>query len=174
MGSPQPIDHAVAQLCPACGLCCNGVLFGDVELQPNENPTRLKQLGLALQRKGRKLAFPQPCPCFDGALCRVYAQRPARCRAFECGLLKRVKAGQTDAAAALKRIARTRRQAQAVRELMRQLGDQDEHLPLSRRFARIMSEPIDLAADEDRVDLRARLMLEVDAFMKELHKHFLA
>lgn len=68
--------NAVDQLCPQCGLCCNGVLFGDVELQRGDDATQLAASGLGLFPKGRKRAFSQPCSCFDGHLCAIYAQRP--------------------------------------------------------------------------------------------------
>jgi len=164
----------IAELCPACGLCCNGVLFGDVELSPEEHPAALRALGLTLAKKKQKLAFAQPCSCFDGTFCRVYTQRPKQCRAFECGLLKRVAAKETESAAALKLIARARTKAQKIREQMRRLGNSEEHLPLSRRYAQIMAAPIDLSGDEELVEVRAKLMLEVDALMKIIHREFLA
>ena len=162
----------MAQLCPACGLCCNGVLFADVEVGPGDDAKTLVAAGLALKKKGRNTAFSQPCSCFDGALCRIYQARPGRCRAFECGLLKRVAAKRTSPAAALKMIARTRGQAERIREQMRQLGNHEEHLPLSQRFARIMAKPIDLGGAEELVEVRAELMLGVDALMKVLQREF--
>ena len=83
---------AVSQLCPKCGLCCNGVLFADVELQKGDDAKRLAEIGLLLGKKGGQKAFTQPCGCFDGTFCRIYDDRPKRCRTFECGLLKRVQA----------------------------------------------------------------------------------
>ena len=60
-------DAATAALCPNCGLCCDSTLFADVELRAGDDAKRLKQLGLTLVKKGRtKLAFAQPCACFDG------------------------------------------------------------------------------------------------------------
>ena len=74
---------AVSQLCPNCGLCCNGVLFADVELRAGDDAKRLKDLGMTLEKKGQgKVAFAQPCACFDGKLCGIYADRPKRCRTF--------------------------------------------------------------------------------------------
>src|SRR5208337_2660907 len=84
---------AISQLCPNCGLCCNGVLFADVELQKGDNAGRLIDLGMSLKKKGMKRAFTQPCQCFDGKLCKIYNDRPKRCATFECGLLKRVQSG---------------------------------------------------------------------------------
>src|ERR1035441_8546815 len=96
---------SVDQLCPNCGLCCDSTLFADVELRAGDDPQRLAKLGLTIEKKGKnKLAFAQPCACFDGKLCGIYHDRPKRCRLFECGLLKRVDAGEMTPGAALKKI----------------------------------------------------------------------
>ena len=165
-------DH-VSQLCPACGLCCNGVLFGDVELQRGDDSKRLAELGMALFRKGRKECFNQPCACFDGKWCHIYAERPTRCRTFECALLKQVQAGKIRVAAALKSIAEARSQAGAVRKLVCELGHTDESVPLNRRYAAVAAEPIDLATDDQRVERRSELMLSVDKLVKLLERDFL-
>ncbi len=169
----EPTDP-VSQLCPNCGLCCNGVLFADVELRAGDDAKRLKQLGLSLEKKGEnKLAFAQPCACFDGKLCTIYADRPKRCRTFECGLLKRVQAGELDADAALKAIAQAKRQVEKVRVVLRQLGQKDEHLAMTKRYAQAMSAPIDLADHEADSERRGELMLAVDELMRRLQRDFL-
>jgi len=171
--SKLPTDKAVDQLCPNCGLCCNGVLFADVELRAGDDPGRLAELGLTLGMKGSKLAFSQPCACFDGKLCGIYADRPRRCRTFECGLLKRVQDGQLQAAAALKTIAATKRQAEKVRMMLRQLGQVDERMAMTRRYTEAMSAPIDLADEETDSDRRGELMLAVAELMQKLQRNFL-
>jgi len=163
----------VDQLCPNCGLCCNGVLFADVELRTGDDAGRLLELGLSLKKKGSKLAFAQPCTCFDGKLCGIYADRPKRCRTFECGLLKRVQDDELAAAAALKTIAQTKQQAEKVRVLLRQLGQMDEHLAMTKRYAEAMSAPIDLSDHETDSERRGELMLAVDALMRQLQRDFL-
>jgi len=168
----KPAD-AISQLCPACGLCCNGVLFADVELQKGDNAGRLIDLGMALKKKGMKRAFAQPCRCFDGKLCRIYADRPKRCAMFECGLLKRVQSGEMTATDALKRIADAKKLAEKVRRLLRHLGDRDEPLALTKRYSRVMSQPIDLAAGEDAGEARGELMLAVNDLMHALQREFL-
>jgi hypothetical protein len=165
--------EAVSQLCPACGLCCNGVLFGDVELQSNDDAKHLKELGLALSRKGRKQCFRQPCSCFDGQWCRVYEDRPHRCREFECGLLKRVLAGTVNVPAALKSIAQARKAADDVRNIVRELGDTNEHLPLNRRYSAIVAKPIDLAGDDATIERRSEMMLKVAKLTQILERDFL-
>ncbi len=164
----------VAQLCPACGLCCNGVLFGDVELQRNDDAESLAAFGLSLFRKGRKHCFNQPCACFDGKWCGIYADRPIRCRTFACKLLKQAQAGGIEASSALRKIADARRAAEKVRRLVRALGHTDEAMPLNRRYAAIAAEPIDLGADDQRVERLSELMLAVDQLVKILERDFLA
>jgi uncharacterized protein len=164
---------AVAQLCPNCGLCCNGVLFADVELRKSDDARRLAGLGLSLKKKGRKQAFTQPCACFDGKLCGIYAERPVRCRTFECGLLKRVQAGELGANAALKTIARARRQIEKVRGFLRKLGQHDERLALTERYRQAMGGSVDLSAGEASAGLSGKLMLAFRDLMRTLQSEFL-
>src|SRR6266702_3789556 len=93
-------------LCLECGLCCNGVIFADVQLRPQDDPARLRALGLAFAQKSKSGVekFKQPCTAFAGCKCNVYSDRPTYCREFECLLLKGVKAGQTRPAEAIRTI----------------------------------------------------------------------
>lgn len=139
--------HSVGEkLCLTCGLCCNGVIFADVQLQRGDDAERFKALGLMLTKfRGRPtehghsthLKFPQPCAAFDGCHCRIYAQRPRHCRAFDCALLKSVNEGEVKVPAALRTIEKARSRAEKVRQLLRKLGDKDESVALSLRFRRM-------------------------------------
>ena len=121
--------NGIEQLCPNCGLCCDSTLFADVELRAGDDAKRLAKLGLTIEKKTRtKLAFAQPCACFDGKLCAIYADRPQRCRKFECGLLKKVEANAMTPGAALKKIAAAKRRVEKVRELLRQSGQREEQM----------------------------------------------
>jgi uncharacterized protein len=171
--NPQ-YEKTVSQLCPACALCCNGVLFADVELQRGDDSKWLSAAGMELARTGRKLRFLQPCSCLEGNDCRIYEKRPIQCRAFECRLLQRTQSGKTTVESALKTITATTRQAQNVRELLRRLGQTDESVPLSRRYAKLMAEPIDLSRGEEASELRGELMMAVHHLMEDLHREFLA
>ena len=126
----------MAELCPACGLCCNGVIFADLAIQPGAEAARLKSLGLAVSRAASP-RLPQPCAAFDGCRCRIYPDRPRYCRQFECALLQSVKAGLTESAAALSIIRTARRRAAKVQRLLRALGETEHHLPLSKRIKRM-------------------------------------
>ena len=165
--------NGIEQLCPNCGLCCDSTLFADVELRAGDDVKRLKKLGLTLFQKTKtKLAFSQPCACFDGKLCGIYANRPKRCRLFECGLLKRVEASELTAKAALKKISEAKQRAEKIREMLRLLGQQDEQMALTHRYAEVMSAPIDMA-DEADAERHGELMLAVSDLMHRLERDFL-
>ena len=81
-------------LCTRCGLCCDGSLFGDVELVGPGEATRLEIMGLEIddnQADGDLLL--QPCAALQGRRCGIYAHRPKCCRSFECRLLEDVRSG---------------------------------------------------------------------------------
>ena len=128
-------------LCLRCGLCCDGTLFRDVELQPGDDAAQLRALGLPVPVAGSAASirrFPQPCAALCPDLkCRVYADRPTRCREFECALFKVVAAKRVELPAALKTIRQTRQQAEKVRRLLRELGDAGERVSLAKRFKRV-------------------------------------
>jgi uncharacterized protein len=132
--SPR-VSEAVARLCPQCAMCCNGVLFKDVELQPGDAGTKLLALGIPV-RKQRVSKFPQPCAALQNCRCNIYKDRPVRCRQFECALLKAVVAGENDMVAASRVVRETQRRAEKVKRLLRELGDADESVALSLRFKR--------------------------------------
>ena len=155
-------------------MCCNGVLFGDVELQRGDDAKNLAALGMDLQKKkSGKICFTQPCSCFDGKLCSIYENRPKRCRSFECRLLERTQTEKVTVSSALKAIAEARRCADDVQKLVRELGQNDERMPLNRRYSEVMSQPIELA-DEEKSERRGELMLAVHKLTKILERDFLA
>ena len=164
---------SIDQLCPNCGLCCDSTLFADVELRAGDDAKRLKKLGLTIEKKTpTKLAFAQPCACFDGKLCRMYNDRPKRCGLFECGLLKRVGGGEMTAGAALKKISDAKQRAGDVRDMLRSLGQRDERMALTHRYSEVMAAPMDFSKPDD-VEKRGELMLAVNDLMTRLQKDFL-
>src|SRR5258706_192610 len=113
------------QLCLACGLCCDGTLFHNVQLHASDDAAKLKALGLPIRTPNAELAtsrFPQPCAalCADRR-CRVYADRPLQCHVFECGVYKELAAGRIEFPAALRLVTQARQRAEKIRELLREL-----------------------------------------------------
>ena len=144
---------ATEDICLSCGLCCNGVIFRDVKLQDGDDAARLELLGMKLAapvkgdgpgqsssvrtRAGFQFqSFSQPCVALEGCRCRIYPERPKHCREFECRLLQSLRSGSILKPEALSLIQTARQRANDVWRLLRQLGDQDEHLALAMRFRR--------------------------------------
>lgn len=164
------------KLCLACGLCCDGTLFGHVKLGPRDDAKKLKALGLPVsvtRTAPRVTHFRQPCAalCADRT-CRVYADRPAQCRAFECGVFKDAEAGRIEFAAALRLVKRARRQADDVHQLLRALGDTKEHVALPERFRRVQRRMESGGADAAAADVFAELSVAMHAFTLLTHEKF--
>lgn len=163
---------AIDQLCPNCGLCCDGTLFADVELRVGDDAKRLVELGLSLKKKGRvKVAFTQPCACFDGRLCKIYGERPKYCRLFECGLLKKVLAGEMTASAALNKIAAAKELIKNVEKLLGAFERDNANAALSERYASAMRKPLDLASGH--ADRHGQLMRAYSDLMAVVQRDFL-
>jgi Fe-S-cluster containining protein len=77
------------ELCLSCGFCCKGILlFNRVTLETDETEL-VSQLGLTpYQKKGDHDVLGLPCPYFNDGKCSVYAQRPRKCKDYQCKLLK--------------------------------------------------------------------------------------
>ena len=83
-------DADLGALCRACGLCCDGSLFGRAQLEPDEVATARKNRLRVVANEG---SFEQPCPalCAEGT-CTIYEERPRTCRRFVCNLHERARA----------------------------------------------------------------------------------
>jgi len=164
------------QLCLACGLCCDGTLFDNVQLGAGDDPQQLKTLGVPVFRsRARKPAtlFRQPCAalCADRT-CRIYADRPQQCRDFECGVFKDFRAGRLEFSAALRQVKRARHQANGIRDLLRALGDTEEHRSLSARFRRTQQRIESEGTDPATADIFAKLSQAFHAFHLLKHEKF--
>src|SRR6478736_2163147 len=60
------------KLCLSCGLCCNGVLFADVKLQPEDRAKILLKLGIPVRSAGAREKFEQPCVALSSCTCKIY------------------------------------------------------------------------------------------------------
>lgn len=166
--------------CFECGLCCNGVIFADVRLQPGDDAAHLEAQGLPmartrskptrapratrdsnLPRDARRPKFVQPCAAFDGCRCRIYLDRPQYCRHFECSLLQKLKDGRVDAVSGSRVVRSARRCADEVKRLLRELGDASENVALSVRVRRMRKRMETGKFDDDTAELFSRLTLAV-------------
>ena len=159
-------------LCTRCGLCCDGSLFGDVELVGPGEATRLEIMGLEIddnQADGDLLV--QPCAALQGRRCGVYAQRPRCCRTFECQLLQEVRRGTVSVERAAEQIAEALKRIRRVKELLARLGERDDGLPLRERCAEALAREADAPHEMKRK--RAELKAAMSAVETSIRKTFL-
>lgn len=133
------LPSAAARLCAACGMCCNGVLFHSVMLQPGDSARALSANGLKLRRKAGRVHFLQPCRAHEGCQCAIYGRRPARCRLFSCRQLLRVTSDETAVASALEKIDEARRLVARVNALISRLAGTNPNRALAQRCANALT-----------------------------------
>ncbi|MFV0338107.1 MAG: YkgJ family cysteine cluster protein [Chthoniobacterales bacterium] len=131
------------RLCQFCGLCCDGSLFFSAKLQPEDNPRTLASLGLRIKRRKGELHMLQPCTALQNGACRVYQNRPFRCRKFDCKQLQLLEKKQTTHEAALQKIFEAKKQLARLQTLLEQSGDTREQKSLSTRYETLFTEPLD-------------------------------
>jgi hypothetical protein len=100
-------------ICTACGLCCDGSLFGQVPLEGDEED-RLRRLPIFADAVvDARLRL--PCPALAERHCSVYDQRPATCARYRCRVLVAFEEGALDEAGARHTIERAHTLAGAIR-----------------------------------------------------------
>ena len=122
-------------LCTRCGLCCDGSLFADVELASTGETSALEVMGLEIEDTDADdgALLLQPCRALKGTRCSIYPHRPDCCRTFECRLLQKVRRGGVTVEQAKEKIAEALQRVQRIKELILQLGQSNERLPLKER-----------------------------------------
>jgi uncharacterized protein len=99
------VDDLTSALCRACGLCCDGSLFGRGQLEPDEVDVGTQR---RLRVVGNGGSFEQPCTALVEGACAIYDDRPRSCRRFVCRLHERLRASRGDVAPYLARVRRAR------------------------------------------------------------------
>ena len=130
----------------------------------------MEELGHTLKHIEGLGSFSQPCPKLNHCRCNIYADRPTRCRQFECELLRQVDRGEASRRDAVHLIEKARLKSEIVRSLLRGLGDEEESMPLATRCDRVMDLPVE--RDEEWWDTYATFLLEVKALQHLLKQHF--
>lgn len=115
-------------------MCCNGVLFDLVRLQPADSVRGLEALGMKVRRKKKEPYFSQPCTSLQDCSCSIYAHRPQRCQMFECITLRRALRREISDQEALQTIDEIKTRVAAVEQCLRQDSADDIRLPLKERY----------------------------------------
>jgi Fe-S-cluster containining protein len=88
-------------LCLSCGLCCDGTMFREVPVTASE----VTALGRRALFNRTRTRMKQPCRALEDRCCQVYADRPAKCREFNCLVLQGLLKGEVSEAEAHESIA---------------------------------------------------------------------
>src|SRR5688572_3259518 len=80
------VEDLTSALCQACGMCCDGSLFGRARLDADEVPAAKKN---RLRIVANGASFEQPCSALVDGACKIYDERPRACRGFVCRLRER-------------------------------------------------------------------------------------
>ncbi len=169
---PNDTDSTASRLCTACGMCCNGVMFEVVELQPADSAKALAALGLKVRPKRLQTYFAQPCAALRGTCCSIYDARPVRCRLFECQQLQRVAAGAITEEAAMERIHEAQRRVQKVNALLEKTDATNPMKSLAQRTNTALDDLLALAPDPAAAQLHAALTLATQSLSALLTEEF--
>jgi len=166
MTTALPANEVAARLCAACGMCCNGVMFHGIRLQPSDSARELALLGLKAKRRQAGLIVLQPCVAHRGNCCAIYEGRPTRCREFVCRQLIAVARCEASEEEASAKIFEAHALTDRVLRLIREAGDDREHKSLATRCDSVLAPPFDQASEaaRRREDLRAA-MVKLEAFL---------
>ncbi len=113
-------------LCQACGLCCDGSLFGRVPLGPAEQVPAFKLAVVTNAQGGRHV--PQRCAALEGTVCQVYEERPLACRRYECLLFGALREGEVALPEALTVVHRAQTLVVEARADSGRNAERDEYL----------------------------------------------
>jgi hypothetical protein len=150
-------QEAASRLCTACGMCCNGVLFEIVRLQPQDSVKELAKLGMQINRRKTQPYFKQPCRFINDCTCMIYEQRPTRCRRFECLQLKLLAAEEITEEEAAAKIAEAKTLVQRIHELLAEAGDHAVDEALEERVRRVLGDQTDTPLYHDMQTLKRLL-----------------
>lgn len=95
-------------LCRACGMCCDGTLFGRAQLDADEIDVARRLRLRVVQSASSSASFEQRCSALAGDGCTIYDERPRSCRRFVCRLHDRARAGNGSLDEHLGRVRRAR------------------------------------------------------------------
>ncbi len=146
-----------SSLCSACGFCCDGTLFDQVEISRTDAPRTLAARGAKLKREKRIL--PQPCSAHKNGACAVYDILPNRCKLFTCNLLAKFSKNEISFSEALATIRHAVEKIAETKRLLAESGDERAHRPLRHRIGSALASlpPV----PEDPAALHSRLSLAV-------------
>lgn len=124
-------------ICQACGICCDGTLFGQADIDSSGPDPSWPAEVIRSVSDGKKL--PQPCPAYQKQLCVIYSSRPKICVDFSCILLKEYSSGTISLQEALSTIQTTRGYQSAFNEAISEVITREANSSPDRLFGQFRS-----------------------------------
>jgi uncharacterized protein len=168
--SEEPVEQSAQSLCLGCGLCCDGTIFSEVPLKPEDQVAPLTAGGIHVLLDNDPHVFKQPCAAHKNCACTVYADRPYSCRSYQCKLLKRFKGNEVSMDEALRiiRIAVTLKD-EGRSQMLAASGNSEECLEdLTSRLKSWLKDPRLTAGNK----CHARLFVNFVALQNYLDRFF--
>jgi len=130
--APTASESPSVTLCVACGLCCDGTLFGSTRVDPWERGGLQRRGFRVIVRADGEVGFTQPCVALerepraggDAKLCRHYDGRPQTCRLFRCRVLVALEEGEVGLAEALAEVGHAQALVARLQEVLPPDGDE--------------------------------------------------
>ena len=165
--------HQAGQsLCVACGLCCDGTLFGQTNLSAEDDTAVLSAHGVGIASNLAKPALVQPCTAYRNCACTIYVDRPRSCRQFRCALLRHFKENKISRGDALDVIRNAITLRDDVKRQMPAVFGED-HCNFDKFTLRLRSKWKDASSAEAKERVSA-LFHSFAALWFHINKHFKA
>src|SRR5436190_3387567 len=166
-------DQKTAQqsLCLSCGLCCDGTIFGRVQLKADDILGPLKSGLIQIELKGTKTFFRQPCSAYRESCCQIYEDRPTNCRDYRCELLKKYEAQVVTWEDAQEKIRRARKLREEISATLRRLTPGRDDMSISA-VLKIVPSPEELRRDQTLLKKWGSTLLPLSALLDCLQSHF--
>jgi uncharacterized protein len=167
----EHVAHQAGQsLCMACGLCCDGTLFGQTNLSTEDDTAALSALGVEFVSDLAKPMLRQPCAAYRNCACSIYPDRPRACRQFRCALLRHFKENKISQGDALDVIRKAITLRDNVKQQMRAVFGED-HCNFDEFTLRLRSRWKDASSTEAKARVSA-LFQSFAALWFHINKHF--
>jgi hypothetical protein len=134
----KPYELSAQSLCLACGLCCDGTIFTEVNLKSEDEVRSLESSGIKILSDKDSHKFKQPCVAHKKGMCTIYADRPFHCRSYLCSLLERFERSEITQDEALRIISIAVSSKNDIKEQMLVAYDNSE-VSFEELFSRLRS-----------------------------------
>jgi Fe-S-cluster containining protein len=156
-----------SELCLSCGLCCDGAMFDEVFIEPEELES-VRAVSMEVITKSSRPCFQLPCILYRDGKCTIYETRFFRCRVYKCKLLDNYQKGQVSFGLASSQIQKG---VQIYEKLRKELRVKEKQF-FWQSISKLWETNLEGSDGNELRHMHAMLLLEILAFIRLLGKHF--